>query len=246
MDNRELFTHKTDDYSRFRPSYPDSAIDWLAEQLPDAAVADIGAGTGIFTKALIRKFKNITAVEPNAAMREKFTAALPQIPCSDGSAEITKLPDSSVDLVTAAQAFHWFDAEKFKQEAARILRSGGKTAIIWNTSLDCDFTMARNLVCRKYCPGFTSGYAGKRSPADGDLFLQKEFFCRVEVVTFRNDFPMDLEIFEGNMRSRSYALMAGDEHYPEFIESLRSVFHRYMKNGIVVEPQETQIYLGSF
>ena len=245
MNNLELFTHKSDDYSRFRPSYPDSAIDWLAEQNPDAIVADIGAGTGIFTCALLRRFQNITAVEPNAAMREKLSMQLPQIFCTDGSAEETKLPDKSINLITVAQSFHWFDADKFKQEALRILQPDGKVAIIWNTSIDCDFTMERNLVCQKYCPRFSSGYAGKRSPAEGDRYLQQEFFRQVEITSFRNDFQMDLEIFEGNIRSRSYALMPGDKHYQEFIAEIRTVFQHHARNGIVIEPQETQIYLGT-
>ena len=246
MDNKELFTHKSDDYSRFRPSYPAAAIDWLRAEIRGERVVDIGAGTGIFTKLLLRCFHEVSAVEPNEEMRKKFLFNLPGIPCSDGSGEATKLPDHSVDLITIAQAFHWLDEEKFKAEAFRILAPEGKIAIIWNTSLRNEFTEARDEVCRKYCPRFRAGYAGKRNPAEGDAFLRNVYFRQVQTVSFCNPFAMDLSTFEGNMRSRSYALIPGMDGYESFRDKLRSVFDRYAENGIVVEPQETQIYCGCF
>lgn len=123
MDNKELFSRKSDDYSKFRPSYPDAAVDWLRKNISGEQILDIGAGTGIFTKVLLRCFQKVTAVEPNAEMREKFLQYLPEIPCTDGSGEETKMPDRSVDLITVAQAFHWLDEEKFKAEAKRILKT---------------------------------------------------------------------------------------------------------------------------
>ena len=247
IDNRELFTARSDDYSRFRPSYPDAAVSWLkAKTTTGSRVLDVGAGTGIFTRGLLAHFENVSAVEPNADMREKFRINLPQIPCSDGSGEATEMPDGSFDLITVAQAFHWLDAAKFKLEASRILRPGGLIAIIWNTSKPNDFTDERNRICQKYCPRFRAGHAGQHSVKEGDIFLRQKYFRKVEVATFDNPFTMDSTTFEGNTRSRSYALMPGDRDYPEFMAELRSVFEKYAVNGSVVEPQETQIYLGSF
>ena len=246
IDNKELFSHKADDYSRFRPGYPEAAINYLREKSPGDSVVDIGAGTGIFTKALLRCFTDVSAIEPNFDMREKFQLFLPGIPCYGSSGEATGLADDSVDLITVAQAFHWLDAELFKKEAIRILRSGGKAAIIWNTSLQSDFTCERNKICQKYCPRFRSGHAGKHSPEEGDRFLRNIFFRSVEVVAFDNPFVMDEEAFEGNIRSRSYALAPQDRDYADFMAELQDVFTEYAQNGLVTEPQETQIYLGSF
>lgn len=246
MDNKELFSLKSEDYSRFRPSYPECAARWLKQNCSGERVADIGAGTGFFTKVLIPYFKDVCAVEPNAAMRKKFSCFLPQIPCSGGSGEDTKLADSSIDLITVAQAFHWLDEEKFKREAMRILTLQGKVAIVWNTSLKNDFTISRDEVCKKYCPRFSSGYAGKRTPAEGDHFLRHVYFKEVEFISFANPHKMTKEEFIGNMRSRSYALTADAPSYSDFIDELNKVFAEHAANGIVTEPIETQIYLGKF
>ena len=246
MDNKELFTHKSEDYANFRPSYPDEALQFLREKCPGSHVADIGAGTGIFTKMLLKYFDSVTAVDPNGEMREKFRAFLPGVPCLAASGEDTTLPDASVDLITAAQAFHWLDEEKFKKEAIRILRPGGKTAIIWNSSVKNDFTIERDDICKKYCPRFRSGHAGKRSPAEGDAFLRHSYFKYVEFISFSNPFVMDRTGFEGNMRSRSYMPSPRERIYGKVMEELRALFEKYAVKGVVTEEMSTQIYLGSF
>ena len=246
MNNNEIFTGRSRDYSLYRPSYPDSSVDWLRKYCSGDHVVDIGAGTGIFTKVLTRCFKNVCAVEPNADMRESFQTFLPDIPCFDASGEATGLEKDSLDLITVAQAFHWLDEEKFKQEAVRILHPEGKVAIIWNSPLRNEFSAARDRICQKYCPQFRSGHTGKRSAAEGDNFLRNCYFREVEVVSFPNPFGMDLEIFEGNMRSRSYALKQDHKDHEKFMAELRIVFEAFAVNGIVTEPQETQIYLGTF
>ena len=164
----------------------------------------------------------------------------------DASGEATGFPENSVDLITVAQAFHWLDEEKFKREAMRILNPDGKVAIVWNTTKRSDFTDSRNAVCQKYCPRFKHGHAGKRTPAEGDAFLRYSYFKTVEFIAFDNPFVMDKLTFEGNIRSRSYALLPGDSRYEEFIAETRAVFDRFAVNGTVTELQETQIFLGSF
>ena len=112
MNNQELFSGRSDDYFRCRPSYPAAAADWLYERCPEACTADVGAGTGIFTRVLLRRFKKVTAVEPNEDMRKKFCELLPDIPCLAASGESTGIAGKSIDLITVAQAFHWLDEEK--------------------------------------------------------------------------------------------------------------------------------------
>lgn len=246
MNNKEIFTGRSDDYSRFRPSYPEAAVNWLYERCPEARVADVGAGTGIFTRCLLRRFNEVVAVEPNEDMRKIFREQLPDISCLAAAGEATGIAEKSIDLITVAQAFHWLDENKFKDESLRILRPAGKVAIIWNTELKNDFVLARDGVCQKYCPRFRAGHAGKRSVAEGDDFLRNSYFKKVEVVSFPNPFTMDLEIYLGNMRSRSYSLKPDDAEYENFMAELRLIFDRFSENGMITELQETQIYLGEF
>ena len=246
-DNKELFTCKSADYARFRPTYPDAAVSYLAEKCGrDCSVLDVGAGTGIFTQILLKFFSSVAALEPNGNMRNEFHRLLPEIRCFDASGEDTRLPDSSVDLITVAQAFHWLDEDLFKKEAMRILRPGGRVAIVWNTVQKSDFTIARDDICRQYCPRFSKGYAGKRSPAEGDKFLRYSYFTEVEKVEFDNPFSMDKTAFMGNMRSRSYAPVPGDDNFELFSAGLENVFKQYASNGEVVENMKTEIFLGSF
>ena len=109
------FSGKADDYARYRPSYPTELIDYLYETAQTDSAADIGAGTGIFTRLLMNKPWKVTAVEPNADMLRKILSHK-DISVINGTAEHTGLPDNSVGLVAAATAFHWFDAPSFSKE----------------------------------------------------------------------------------------------------------------------------------
>src|SRR5204863_4913380 len=116
---------------RGRPSYPPAAVDHVVATLgitPGRRVLDIGAGTGKFTELLLPTGAAIVAVEPVAEMRAKV-AALPGVEVHDGTGEALPLPDTSVDAVTVAQAFHWFDPAAALAEMARVLRPEGGLAL---------------------------------------------------------------------------------------------------------------------
>lgn len=119
-------------YERGRPSYPPEAIDWL---LPSKArdVLDLGAGTGKLTTRLVERGLSVVAVDPIPEMLEVLTQSLPDTPALMGTAEEIPLPDSSVDAVLVAQAWHWFDPARAIPEVARVLRPGGRLALVWNT-----------------------------------------------------------------------------------------------------------------
>jgi len=122
-------------YERGRPSYPPDAVTWLVDGLgigPGSDVVDLASGTGKFTRLLLATGATVTAVEPSAAMRAEFAAALPDVPVVDGTAEALPLPDASTDAITAAQAFHWFDVARATTELARVIRPGGGFGMIWN------------------------------------------------------------------------------------------------------------------
>ena len=124
------------DYERVRPSYPTRALAVLADALnlkSGQRVADLGAGTGKFTRLLALTGAKVVAVEPVAAMRERLTEILPQVQAVAGVAEATGLPDGCVDAVVAAQAWHWFDGPAALTEIERITVPGGRLGLVWNT-----------------------------------------------------------------------------------------------------------------
>jgi SAM-dependent methyltransferase len=147
------FGSAVDAYDRGRPGYPDDAVDWLVGHAParvarafvperaraagaDASdrvrAVDLGAGTGKFTASLVARGLDVTAVEPDTAMLERLTAQLPSVRALAGTAEAIPLPDASVELVTAAQSWHWVDPECASAEVARVLVPGGVLALVWN------------------------------------------------------------------------------------------------------------------
>jgi ubiquinone/menaquinone biosynthesis C-methylase UbiE len=129
-------------YERGRPGYPDVAVTWL---LGDESldVVDLGAGTGKFTRALVAHGHRVVAIEPLDEMRAELSEAVPGARALPGSAESMPLPDGSVDAVTSAQAFHWFDHDAALPEIARVLRPQGRVALVWNSRDDRDPWMAR-------------------------------------------------------------------------------------------------------
>jgi ubiquinone/menaquinone biosynthesis C-methylase UbiE len=122
-------------YEIARPGYPDDAVAVLAHELgitEGTSLCDLAAGTGKLTRRLVALGTSVVAVEPVEAMRAQLLAAVPGATAVDGTAESIPLPDASVDVVTVAQAFHWFDAPAALEEIARILKPGGGLALLWN------------------------------------------------------------------------------------------------------------------
>ena len=136
--NTSKFDNKGAVYAKARPGYPAALFSYLQENgilRKDAVVADVGSGTGIFTTQISAFAKTVFAVEPNEDMRRQAElqyAKLPGVVSVDGTAERTSLPDASADLITVAQAFHWFDREAFQTECRRLLKPHGKVLLVWN------------------------------------------------------------------------------------------------------------------
>lgn len=141
MDPRERFSAAVNLYVAARPAYPDALLDAVIQRAAGGRVVDLGAGTGISSRALAaaaaRRFgpaAHVTAVEPNAAMRAAGEAASSPglVAWRAGDAEATGLPSGSADLVVGCQAFHWFDLGRALPEIDRVLAPGGVAAALWN------------------------------------------------------------------------------------------------------------------
>jgi SAM-dependent methyltransferase len=129
VNNAALFSTVAREYANFRPGYPPELFAWLARVSPARDAAwDAGCGSGQASIALAGYFSVVHATDVAA---EQIDAAKPhpRVRYSVGPAEVSGLPDRSVDLVTVAQALHWFDVEAFHIEAWRVLRPGGVIAM---------------------------------------------------------------------------------------------------------------------
>jgi SAM-dependent methyltransferase len=129
------FAHNAEAYERARPSYPAEAVAHVVGHGglgPGRRVLDLAAGTGKLTRLLVASGAEVVVVEPVAAMRAQLSAAVPGAEVLDGTAEAIPLPDASVDAVTVAQGFHWFDPPAALAEVARVLRPGGHLFLVWN------------------------------------------------------------------------------------------------------------------
>jgi SAM-dependent methyltransferase len=123
------------DYEAARPSYPPEAVAWFVENLriaPGATVVDLAAGTGKLTRLLVPTRANLIAAEPVAGMRATFREVLPDVPMIATTAEQLAFRDGSLDAVTIAQAFHWFDEDRAIAALARAVRVGGRVGLVWN------------------------------------------------------------------------------------------------------------------
>ena len=247
--NENRFTGKAGYYAKYRPSYPTALVDRLYELTHAENVADIGAGTGKFTEKLIAKPWNVTAVEPNTDMcRELLKCVGGKAEIVTASAEDTGLPEHSFGLITSAQAFHWFDENKFREECKRLLTPDGRVAIIFNSRMNGAITEQRDEIFRKYCPEFANrrSHMGNRSEAEGDAFLRNEYFSSVEVFTMDTPIMMTREQFIGNSLSLSYSPTESDPNYNAFITELRALFDRYHRYGKVTISYKTNCYAGKF
>ena len=243
------FSDRVDDYVRYRPDYPPALIEWLqSEQGVDAnwRVADVGAGTGISSKMFLDAGYRVTAVEPNAPMRaaaERWLQAYGNFDAIDGRADATGLPDASVDLVTVAQAFHWFDEETTRREFARILRPRGLAAIWWNS---------RRLTGTRFLEGyeallqeFGTDYASVAERYTDDARMRAWFGAGFRgSASFEHAQRLDFEALRGRLMSSSYAPQAGHPRHEPMLHALRELFDRCAEHGTVSFDYDTRIFAG--
>lgn len=249
LDATERFSNRVADYVRYRPDYPQALLGWLQQAhglTSDATVADIGAGTGISSKMFLDAGNTVAAVEPNAKMRDAAVAWLgdnPRFSAVDGSAEQTTLADASVDLVSAAQAFHWFDQNTVKPEWRRILRPDGVVAIYWNSRLlhGSPFLEGYEQLLNDY----GTDYSSVSERYDDDAHMQRWFGDGLRgMARFAHSQRLDLDGLRGRLLSSSYAPAAGHPQHAPMLAALQALFDRTAVDGHVDFDYHTRAFVG--
>ncbi len=191
----------------------------------------MGSGTGKLSAQLLAAGFRVCGVEPNRDMRSAAESLLggdPRFTSPNGTDRDTGLPDRSVDFVTAAQAFHWFDGGAFARECRRILRPGGQVYLIWNIRTDAPINQALAGLFREHCPSFGASAAGwqKMIPASGHFSADA-----YEKRRFPNPLTLDRDRFLRRCFSSSYALREGDADYEAYRAALEALFDTFAPTG---------------
>jgi SAM-dependent methyltransferase len=241
----QRFSSRVDNYVRYRPGYPPEVLELLQKECGLAAesvIADIAFGTGIFTRLLVDNGNRVFGVEPNADMRragEQFLKGYSRFTSIAGTAEATTLADHSVDVVTAAQAAHWFDREKARREFVRILKPGGWCVLLWNDrQLDStEFLRQYEELLRTY----GTDYADVRQQG---MTLAIEGFVGNGLQTREFEYKQTLDYggLEGRLLSSSYVPQKDHPSYDPMLRELRQIFNKHQVNGRVSFDYDTRVY----
>jgi SAM-dependent methyltransferase len=244
------FSKRVNNYVRFRPGYPPALVDLLAREAgltSESTIADIGAGTGLLSTVFLNAGYSVIGVEPNREMRQAgdtLLASHPRYRSVGATAETTTLPDHSVDLAVAGQAFHWFQVGDARREWTRILKPGGMAALIWNERHIANPFM-------REVEDLIDTYA---TALDKDGSIREGGRSRIELffapLPFRFDeFPntqeFELEGLLGRVASCSYVPDEADPLYSGMSAALARIFNRYQHNGRVKFEYRTRVYRGT-
>ena len=242
---RSAYTKKAEKYARYRWDYAPEAIQAIYDRtgLGEAStLADIGAGTGILTRHFAGRVGQVFAIEPNAEMRRVAKTALARIPgcvIMDASAEATGLPDASVDVITVAQAIHWFEPEAARREFWRILKQGGWLVILRNYGTDEALEAAVGEISTAENGVRPVLHAPHRTP-EGYFYGAGDFEKRSFPFVLHNDW----ETFLGAMLSTSFYPDEEDPAYAQFERAARGVFERFCAGGHITTHGVTEVILG--
>ncbi len=247
-DPTRRFSDRVEEYVRWRPRYPPALVELLKAECglrPEHVVADVGSGTGFLTEVFLRNGNRVFAIEPNAAMASAAVATLsgdPGYVPIEGRAEDTGLPDASVDLVAAGQAFHWFDPAGARAEFRRILRpGGGPVVLVWNLRRnDASLFLTEY---EAFLHEWGTDYA-EVSARTASAQVLAAFFAPFEVRrhTLYNEQAFDREGLRGRVLSSSYMPAAGHARHAPMLEALDALFSRHARDGKVAFVYDTDVY----
>jgi SAM-dependent methyltransferase len=249
-DTIQRFSNRVANYVKYRPGYPPQVLELFKNEMgltKESVIADIGSGTGLSTRPFLENGNPVYGVEPNAAMRaaaEEYLREFPNFTSHEGTAENTNLDDASIDFVTAAQAFHWFDPKKTREEFVRILKPGGYMALIWNErQLDTtEFLREYEKLLIKHA----KDYERVRHENIDQEKLTDFFQTGYEIATYPNEQLFDLEGLRGRVLSSSYMPAEDDPAFPDLEKDLRAIFTKHAEKDRIKVFYDTNIYYKQY
>ncbi len=249
MDATRRFSNRVENYIRYRPRYPQAIVLLLERECaltPEWVVADVGSGTGILSELFLANGNRVFGVEPNPDMRkagQRQLAGYPLFISVDGRAEATTLEPATVDLVTAGQAFHWFDRPAARAEFARILKPRGRVVLVWNKRRKEATPVARayERLLQSWSPDYDR--VDLKNLTDEMI---AEFFhpAAMHVRTFLNPRTLEYQALAGYLMSASYAPEPGHPNHAPMLAELRAIFDAHSVNGTVTFDYDTAVYFG--
>jgi len=247
--SKERFSTRADVYAKYRPSYPQALVDSLVQKLPKSSrtphsIADVGSGTGIFSKLLLEAGFIVHAVEPNAPMSARAEESLTSFSgfhSVNGEATRTTLPDHSVDVVVAAQAFHWFATPEAAAEFTRILKQPGLIMLTWNDRrIDCDdFHAGYESLLVRYCLNYLD--VNHRNMTSSRIKILFSGWTLL-VEHFDNDQFLDLAGLKGRLESSSYCPTRDHPNYIPLMGGVEDLFRKHAVAGEVRLKQDCVTY----
>jgi ubiquinone/menaquinone biosynthesis C-methylase UbiE len=244
----QRFSDRVENYVRYRPGYPQEIVPLLqnmAALTPQSIIADIGSGTGISAELFLRAGFTVHAVEPNHDMRaaaERLLSHYPGFHSVPASAQATTLPDHSIDLIVAAQAFHWFNTPETRAEFTRILRPGGHIALIWNERKLDSTPFLRAF--EELLLTFGTDYTQIRHENVNAAALRTFFHGEYATHTFPNAHHFGFEGLKGRLLSSSYAPASGQPRHDEMMAELRRIYDEHQESGQVCFEYDTRVHVG--
>ena len=227
--NIDAFTGRAKAYAEVRPGYPDEAVEYIKTLAPrDAVFADVGAGTGKFTKLLAEYDYKIFAVEPNSDMRGQLELTLAPFPNAliiNGTAEATTLLDNSVDVITNAQALRRFDIKKFRAECKRIGKADPIIITVFNDG-----------------ERFSTEYKTMDKVSEGYAKATGELYQNPDVRKFSNPIHFTRDKWLLYYSSMEGVPLEGEEGYESHTAELNDKFDRYNIDGIICLDLTTYVY----
>ena len=228
-------------YDAARPGYPAQALDLLAHHLglgDGPRVIDLGAGTGKLTRELASRGAEVVAIEPVAAMRQQLERLLPDVDVRTGTAEAIPLEDRTADAVTAAQAFHWFDAPVALAEIHRVLRAGGWLATVFNRR---DLTTPVQAALDHLLASYRADTPSWATDDWAEHLVASPLFDEVETATFPNRQHLDAAGLAARVASVSFVAKLDDRSRARVFAAVHGLFERSQQDGAVDLHYRTEV-----